>query len=138
MKKTTLNKLVLEFPTATAAICHFSIKDNRLPLMRLHIPRKPRLTSIFVFIFQCESKDPIKVEKEKEKRRERVLIYKNVLLISLAFLLLFVAFDSMSKLQSSINTVRRFSSLSSQKDIATTNGCNVIFSLERQGQFMVI
>ena len=33
MKKTTLNKLVLEFPTATAAICHFSIRENRLPLL---------------------------------------------------------------------------------------------------------
>jgi hypothetical protein len=40
-----------------------------------------------------------------EKKKERILIYKNVLLISLAFFLLFVAFESMSKLQSSINTV---------------------------------
>ena len=36
---------------------------------------------------------------------ETFLIYKNVLLISFSFLLLFVAFESMSKLQSSINTV---------------------------------
>ena len=40
-------------------------------------------------------------EVTSEKRR----IYKNVLLISISFLLLFVAFESMSKLQSSINTV---------------------------------
>jgi hypothetical protein len=42
---------------------------------------------------------------EAEKKVERILIYKNVLLISVSFLLLFVAFESMSKLQSSINTV---------------------------------
>ena len=40
-------------------------------------------------------------EVKSEARR----IYRNVLLISTAFLLLFVAFESMSKLQSSINTV---------------------------------
>ena len=38
---------------------------------------------------------------KSQKRR----IYKNVLLVSISFLLLFVAFESMSKLQSSINTV---------------------------------
>jgi len=43
---------------------------------------------------------------EKERKRERFLIYKNVLLISVSFLLLFVAFESMSKLQSSINKVK--------------------------------
>ena len=40
-------------------------------------------------------------ETKSQKRR----IYKNVLLVSISFLLLFVAFESMSKLQSSINTV---------------------------------
>jgi len=39
----------------------------------------------------------------KEKKREKIIIYKNVLIVSLSFLLLFVAFESMSKLQSSIN-----------------------------------
>ena len=43
------------------------------------------------------SEDQIKTEKR--------IIYKNVLLISVSFLLLFVAFESMSKLQSSINVV---------------------------------
>jgi len=43
---------------------------------------------------------------EKEKKREKFLIYKNVLLISISFFLLFVAFESMSKLQSSINKVK--------------------------------
>ena len=38
---------------------------------------------------------------KSQKRR----IYKNVFLVSVSFLLLFVAFESMSKLQSSINTV---------------------------------
>ena len=38
-------------------------------------------------------------------RQEKKAIYKNLFLISLAFLLLFVAFESMSKLQSSINPV---------------------------------
>ena len=42
----------------------------------------------------------------KEKSKERIIIYKNVLIVSLSFLLLFVAFESMSKLQSSINTVQ--------------------------------
>ena len=41
----------------------------------------------------------------KEKKREKIIIYKNVLIVSLSFLLLFVAFESMSKLQSSINKV---------------------------------
>merc|ERR1719278_1335951 len=41
----------------------------------------------------------------KEIQREKKAIYKNLLLISFAFLLLFVAFESMSKLQSSINVV---------------------------------
>jgi len=40
----------------------------------------------------------------EEKKRERILIYKNVIIVSVSFLLLFVAFESMSKLQSSINT----------------------------------
>jgi hypothetical protein len=42
---------------------------------------------------------------EDEIKSEKRIIYKNVLLISVAFLLLFVAFESMSKLQSSINVV---------------------------------
>ena len=41
----------------------------------------------------------------KETKSEKRRIYKNVLLVSISFLLLFVAFESMSKLQSSINTV---------------------------------
>jgi len=41
----------------------------------------------------------------EEIRSEKKIIYKNVLLISLSFLLLFVAFETMSKLQSSINVV---------------------------------
>ena len=41
----------------------------------------------------------------EEIKAEKRIIYKNVLLISVAFLLLFVAFESMSKLQSSINVV---------------------------------
>ena len=41
----------------------------------------------------------------EEIRSEKKIIYKNVLLISFSFLLLFVAFESMSKLQSSINVV---------------------------------
>ena len=49
-------------------------------------------------------------------RSERIHIYKNVLLISVSFLALFIGFESMSKLQSSINTVS--SCLSSvQQDI---------------------
>jgi hypothetical protein len=68
------------------------------------------ITNLFC---QCEAQDPIKEEKERERKRERTLIYKNVLLISFAFFMLFVAFDSMSKLQSSINTVRFFNLLSS-------------------------
>ena len=42
---------------------------------------------------------------EEEVRAETRIIYKNLLLISFAFLLLFVAFESMAKLQSSINVV---------------------------------
>ena len=38
-------------------------------------------------------------------RNEKFHIYKNVLLISVAFLALFIGFESMSKLQSSINSV---------------------------------
>lgn len=42
---------------------------------------------------------------EAERKREKRIIYKNVILISFSFLLLFVAFESMAKLQSSINAV---------------------------------
>merc|ERR1711953_1571906 len=42
---------------------------------------------------------------EEERKREKRIIYKNVLLIPFSFLLLFVAFESMAKLQSSINAV---------------------------------
>jgi len=56
----------------------------------------------------------------KEKKREKFLIYKNVLLISVSFLLLFVAFESMSKLQSSINKV---------KNLGTWANAMVYFSL---------
>jgi len=42
---------------------------------------------------------------EEEIKAEKKIIYKNVILISLAFLLLFTAFESMAKLQSSINVV---------------------------------
>ena len=42
---------------------------------------------------------------QEEIKAEKKIIYKNVLLISVSFLLLFVAFESMSKLQSSINVV---------------------------------
>jgi len=41
----------------------------------------------------------------EEARTEKRRIYRNVLIISFSFLLLFVAFESMSKLQSSINVV---------------------------------
>ena len=46
------------------------------------------------------NKEPSAVTKSQKRR-----IYKNVFLLSVSFLLLFVAFESMSKLQSSINTV---------------------------------
>ena len=49
---------------------------------------------------RIQSEEP-SVETKSQKRR----IYKNVFLVSVSFLLLFVAFESMSKLQSSINTV---------------------------------
>ena len=49
---------------------------------------------------RIQSEEP-SAETKSQKRR----IYKNVFLVSVSFLLLFVAFESMSKLQSSINTV---------------------------------
>ena len=69
---------------------------------------------------KCSSEKKEEVGSEMEEKREEVVksqkacaetksqkrrIYKNVLLVSISFLLLFVAFESMSKLQSSINTV---------------------------------
>ena len=53
---------------------------------------------------------PQRMEMEGEQDRgfargEKFQIYKNVLLISFSFLLLFTAFESMSKLQSSINSI---------------------------------
>ena len=44
----------------------------------------------------------------EERKKEKFQIYKNVLLISFSFLLLFVAFESMGKLQSSINKVGQY------------------------------
>lgn len=49
----------------------------------------------------------------EERKAEKRAIYKNVLLISFSFLLLFTAFESMSKLQSSINTVQNLGTWSS-------------------------
>ena len=46
-----------------------------------------------------------KKKSENLLREEKLHIYKNVLLISFSFLLLFTAYESMSKLQSSINSV---------------------------------
>jgi len=51
-----------------------------------------------------EARREIRLSPDEIKKEKRI-IYKNVLLISVAFLLLFVAFESMSKLQSSINVV---------------------------------
>lgn len=44
-------------------------------------------------------------KKSDHLKEEKLHIYKNVLLISFSFLLLFTAYESMSKLQSSINSV---------------------------------
>jgi len=52
-------------------------------------------------IMASSSPGPPPAAVREEKRR----IYRNVFIISVAFLLLFVAFESMSKLQSSINVV---------------------------------
>ena len=49
--------------------------------------------------------DLIKEKKNDHLKEEKLHIYKNVLLISFSFLLLFTAYESMSKLQSSINSV---------------------------------
>ena len=62
----------------------------------------------YSYIFQASKQTPL---SEEEIKAEKRIIYKNVLLISVAFLLLFVAFESMSKLQSSINVVRQHLSL---------------------------
>jgi len=45
-------------------------------------------------------------------KSEKFHIYKNVLLISVSFLALFIGFESMSKLQSSINSVSSVSGVS--------------------------
>ena len=45
------------------------------------------------------------VEQDGEAKKEKRRIYKNLILISLAFLLLFTAFGTTSSLQSSINEV---------------------------------
>ena len=58
----------------------------------------------YSYIFQATQQTPL---SEEEIKAEKRIIYKNVLLISVAFLLLFVAFESMSKLQSSINVVSK-------------------------------
>lgn len=44
---------------------------------------------------------------DEEVRREKFRIMKNVILISVSFLLLFTAFQSMANLQSSINKVTK-------------------------------
>ena len=54
--------------------------------------------------YQLQARTEIPLS-EQEIKAEKKIIYKNVLLISISFLLLFVAFESMSKLQSSINVV---------------------------------
>jgi len=70
--------------------------------------------------FQSPAKNFSDSMTDTEKKRERFLIYKNVLIVSFSFLLLFVAFESMSKLQSSINTV---------KNLGTWANAMVYFSL---------
>ena len=51
------------------------------------------------------NKDHFKTKRNDHLKGEKLHIYKNVLLISFSFLLLFTAYESMSKLQSSINSV---------------------------------
>ena len=51
------------------------------------------------------NKDHFKTKRNDPLKGEKLHIYKNVLLISFSFLLLFTAYESMSKLQSSINSV---------------------------------
>ena len=51
------------------------------------------------------NKDHFKTKSNDQRKGEKLHIYKNVLLISFSFLLLFTAYESMSKLQSSINSV---------------------------------
>ena len=51
------------------------------------------------------NKDHFKTKRNDQLKGEKLHIYKNVLLISFSFLLLFTAYESMSKLQSSINSV---------------------------------
>ena len=55
-----------------------------------------------------EEEEAVRIQSEEpsaETKSQKRRIYKNVFLVSVSFLLLFVAFESMSKLQSSINTV---------------------------------
>jgi len=52
-----------------------------------------------------EDSDERKQMSQQEKNQQKRGIYKNLIMISLSFLLLFLAFESMSKLQSSINVV---------------------------------
>ena len=54
---------------------------------------------------QIEESPGKKPQPSVMMRNEKFHIYKNVLLISVAFLALFIGFESMSKLQSSINSV---------------------------------
>ena len=63
---------------------------------------------------------------EKQIQSEKRAIYKNLLLISISFLLLFVAFESMSKLQSSINVVRRIQNVK-------YNQCMVLLQVNNLG-----
>jgi hypothetical protein len=73
-----------------------------LRMLRYVMTKTKKKNSWLFYQLQARTEIPL---SEQEIKAEKRIIYKNVLLISISFLLLFVAFESMSKLQSSINVV---------------------------------
>ena len=78
------------------------------------------------FFQESEANNPYSNMSAEERKKEKFQIYKNVLLISFSFLLLFVAFESMGKLQSSINKVGQYFCPKTNNVVNIYNICRLI------------
>ena len=75
------------------------LKTTEVPMTKEEVPKTTML------------EDKTAGSKTENVKRETLMIMKNVVIISFAFMLLFTAFQSMASLQSSINKVMGFSKM---------------------------
>ena len=71
------------------------------------------VSCVLLHLFVQDPPEPYQNMTAEQRKREKRIIYKNLLLISGAFFLLFLAFENLSKLQSSINKAANLGTWSS-------------------------